>query len=739
MVQFGKKLNTLVQNEWKPHAVAYESLKSTLSGLTVTADDNSVHTESSYHISDVQIENYFSIYEDSIKRLTEFYESRSNWADEEGSKLERLVEKSSSKGEVDELCNEEDAQTISLLIPQILDFSHDLLLILDFLELNVTAFSKIMKKFDKRTSSCLRETKLKELKAAHPYLYEGGNLRKYKKLTVKWIDELRDLLQVSSGQRPFRRNSSHLSLNHQNSIIRILSVENCADIVSGDEQSQHAPIKELKGTANDENPQGIYSEKTGVVVNDFKKNFSSGSVNEEDDSITQEIILRVQTELGLQASESPFFSSLSEHSLPLFSSSQVEIDRLLGQGEFCKIYEVINFNLCGFPTKQDKVPDKKIIYETVEDDITKELQIRPKTASNPLSDFSFELDANSSDCSDLESDHQEEGDPNSYAQTRGFMKDHCFRNGEARYAIKRIRNSLVGDDIVDALIDLAREGEFLSNMSHPNIIKVRGTVSLAGNPKYALILDRLCETLDTRIKCWRVDVKKSKGKLMGVFKKKKQVIRKLWQERLVAGYDLANAIGYMHSRNILHRDLKPDNIGFDIRGTLKVFDLGLAKELKPCDREGDDEYRTSGMAGTRRYMPPEVINILPYGLSSDVYSFAICFYEMMSLVEAYASYSRVEHYKNVVSEGKRPKLPSSWPTATKDFLQLCWHQEPRQRPSFNVICSLIKGELPEDMSCNRVDELMLCSERSHFQYDTNFAQMDDEKDEMSRSIRYKTN
>ena len=45
------------------------------------------------------------------------------------------------------------------------------------------------------------------------------------------------------------------------------------------------------------------------------------------------------------------------------------------------------------------------------------------------------------------------------------------------------------------------------------------------------------------------------------------------------------------------------NIGFDVRGDIKIFDLGLAKELKPCDREeGSDKYRTSGLAGTRRYM-----------------------------------------------------------------------------------------------------------------------------------------
>ena len=59
--------------------------------------------------------------------------------------------------------------------------------------------------------------------------------------------------------------------------------------------------------------------------------------------------------------------------------------------------------------------------------------------------------------------------------------------------------------------------------------------------------------------------------------------------------------------------MKPQNVGFDIRGDIKIFDFGLAKELKPCDREGKDQFRTSGLAGTRRYMAPEVAQVMPYG------------------------------------------------------------------------------------------------------------------------------
>ena len=55
------------------------------------------------------------------------------------------------------------------------------------------------------------------------------------------------------------------------------------------------------------------------------------------------------------------------------------------------------------------------------------------------------------------------------------------------------------------------------------------------------------------------------------------------------------------------------NIGFDIHDDIKIFDFGLAKELKPIECEGKDQYRSSGMAGTQRYMAPEMAQARGYG------------------------------------------------------------------------------------------------------------------------------
>ena len=90
---------------------------------------------------------------------------------------------------------------------------------------------------------------------------------------------------------------------------------------------------------------------------------------------------------------------------------------------------------------------------------------------------------------------------------------------------------------------------------------------------------------------------------------------------------------------------KPENVGFDIRGDVKIFDFGLAKELKPEMIVRDDSirdahvYKLTGRTGTLQYMTPEVVNKLPYNHKCVVFAFGIVFWETSAVQHAFSGFN----------------------------------------------------------------------------------------------------
>jgi serine/threonine protein kinase len=286
--------------------------------------------------------------------------------------------------------------------------------------------------------------------------------------------------------------------------------------------------------------------------------------------------------------------------------------------------------------------------------------------------------------------------------------------GRCRYALKHLRRDMEKSEgkFHSAAADLVLEAKFLSRLDHPNIIKIRGwsggpeSYNTEGNDGFFLILDRLDETLSHRIKRWQSEASSSPNSLQDSSNLSS------YKEKLSYGLQLAQALDYLHDRDMIFRDLKTDNIGFE-GDTLKMFDFGLCRELP---EECPDEHKTFRMSGvgTRRYMAPEVYLGLPYNLKADIYSWTMVFHAMISLQRPFANYDAPLHRTLVCEKGARPIIKEDWPNEIQNLLLTGWSPSPDSRPSIKQVCRQVEGMIQvadsqEAMPSQRTTTLMEAS------------------------------
>ncbi len=110
----------------------------------------------------------------------------------------------------------------------------------------------------------------------------------------------------------------------------------------------------------------------------------------------------------------------------------------------------------------------------------------------------------------------------------------------------------------------------------------------------------------------------------------RDVPRDYWHGVARIGLQVAGALDYAHSHNILHRDIKPSNLLLDPWGSVWITDFGLAKS------EEDDQglTRTGDIVGTLRYLAPEAFNG-NNDKRSDIYALGLTIYEMLALKPAF--------------------------------------------------------------------------------------------------------
>lgn len=246
---------------------------------------------------------------------------------------------------------------------------------------------------------------------------------------------------------------------------------------------------------------------------------------------------------------------------------------------------------------------------------------------------------------------------------------------DSTYALKCVSGKAIRNferEYMPNATNLALETKILSQLRHKNIVTVHGTNSESdpkANQGQFLLLEILPETLQERLETMR----KGKAKLLFSSSRLSQAKERL--ESCAVG--ICDAMQYIHEKNVILRDLKPANVGFDRNGVVKLFDFGLARHVDDCEL---------AMAGSLRYMAPETIIGNGNTKKSDVYSFGIMLHEIVTLEKPFKKFKKVSKLsEKVVNKQCRPS--TRWVPSAQLVLLIedCWHADASKRPSFSSV------------------------------------------------------
>ncbi|XP_068660046.1 uncharacterized protein [Aristolochia californica] len=235
-------------------------------------------------------------------------------------------------------------------------------------------------------------------------------------------------------------------------------------------------------------------------------------------------------------------------------------------------------------------------------------------------------------------------------------------------AIKRIKRSCFAGRLSEQdrlMKDFWSEAQILSKLHHPNVVAFYGVVPDGAGGTLATVTEFMVN-----------------GSLRHVLVQKDKALDH--RKRLLIAMDAAFGMEYLHFKNIVHFDLKCDNLLVNMRDSqrpiCKVGDFGLS-------RIKHNTLVSGGVRGTLPWMAPELLNGSSSRVSEkvDVFSFGIAMWEILTGEEPYADMHCGAIIGGIVNNTLRPPIPERCDPGWRKLMAECWSPDPSARPSFSEI------------------------------------------------------
>ncbi len=211
-----------------------------------------------------------------------------------------------------------------------------------------------------------------------------------------------------------------------------------------------------------------------------------------------------------------------------------------------------------------------------------------------------------------------------------------------------------------------REANIMAEMKHPHIVTYHESFFEPNEKHLCIILD-YCDggTLEDRTR---------EAQMKNTFLPEKTIIQWFLQ--------IAMAVRYMHSKKVLHRDLKTPNVFLNKSGTLcKLGDFGIAKTMDKTIEVA------STCVGTPCYLSPEMCQDIPYTSKADVWALGCMLYEMCALKPAFDANNLVSLFYKIVKAEFEP-IPDEYSPEMKNLVSYVLTKTPDERPSARGVLAM---------------------------------------------------
>ncbi|XP_076386974.1 protein kinase receptor Ret oncogene [Megachile rotundata] len=261
--------------------------------------------------------------------------------------------------------------------------------------------------------------------------------------------------------------------------------------------------------------------------------------------------------------------------------------------------------------------------------------------------------------------------------------------GPTTVAVKTLKENACASE----LADLLSEYQLLKEAQHPNVIRLLGACTTAGAPVYLII--EFAEFGSLRNYLRRSRHLESEGRLGGcpslsnvdgdsqvAERRTSTTIYSVTPRDILSfAWQISKGMAYLADIKLVHRDLAARNVLLAADKVCKISDFGLTRDVYE-----DDAYlkRSKGRVPVK-WMAPESLADHVYTSKSDVWSFGVLLWELVTLGASPYPGVDVHNLYNLLKAGYRMERPANCSQQLYKLMVSCWHQEPNMRPSFREL------------------------------------------------------